>query len=106
MMNNYYKYRQKQRILTKQKPKCIYAKHRYIREKILVRFPQVYSLIIEDEYSKIVKDRTDFIIQAVEEKFERDKVNFEPRQAIDEEAWQKEVAELEKPLLKYNFKNK
>ena len=92
-MDNHYKYRQKQKISIRQKPKRIYAEYNYIREKILIRFPNVYSLLIEDNYSGIVRDKTDFIIQAVEEKFERDKINFEPRKPFNREDWQKEIEE-------------
>jgi|WetSurMetagenome_2_1015567.scaffolds.fasta_scaffold597566_2 hypothetical protein len=92
-MDYYYNFSKKQRISTKQKPKRIYAKHRYIRDKILIRFPIIYSLLIEDEYKDIVEDKTDFIIQAVEEKFERDKINFEPREPIGKDFWKKEVDE-------------
>lgn len=95
-MDYYHRYRQKQRNLIRQKPNRIYERHRYIREKVLIRFPIVYSLLIEDNYSGIMRDKTDFIIQAVEEKFQRDKINFEPKEPIDQEAWENEVKEWEK----------
>lgn len=58
----------------------IYVAYNHIRKKILVRFPAIYTEIIKDEYisKKIVKDRTEFILAAVEEKFKRDSVNIEP----------------------------
>ena len=49
-----------------------------IKEKILLNFPVLYSELIYDNLSDACRDRTEFIIKAVEEKFERDKINYLP----------------------------
>jgi hypothetical protein len=94
-MKYHSKYRQKQRKQKLPKPQRIYEKFNLFREKKLFRIPILYSEIIKDEYigKGIVKDETDFLIQAIEEKFERDRVNFIPIE-VDLESWEKEVREL------------
>ncbi len=49
-----------------------------IKEKILVNFPVLYTEIIFDNLTHICRNRSEFIIKAVEEKFERDKINYKP----------------------------
>ena len=94
-MNEYYhKYRNKRTFERHEKQKRIYEVYNYIREKILLRFPIIYSEIILDEYVEkhIVRDRTEFIIESVEEKFERDQINYKPnKKAYDEESWKEEI---------------
>lgn len=50
-----------------------------IKDKILINFPVLYSEIIYDNLSDACRDRTEFIIKAVEEKFEREKINYKPK---------------------------
>ena len=73
-----------------------------------MRFPIIYSEIITDEYVEkhIVRDRTEFIIEAVEEKFERDQINYKPnKKAYDEESWKEEIKEFGNNGVKIGRKN-
>jgi len=85
-MKNYYKYRKKRK-----KPEIIpkWRIYDYIREKILIRFPCIYLEIIKDEYPENV---TEFIILAVEEKFERNGIKYHPAE-YDKAAWEEEIKE-------------
>jgi len=56
-----------------------------IKEKILLNFPVLYSELIYDNLSDACRDRTEFIIKAVEEKFERDNINYLPDQVLSEQ---------------------
>ena len=49
-----------------------------IKEKILINFPVLYSELIYDNLSDACRDRTEFIIRAVEEKFSRNGINYKP----------------------------
>jgi hypothetical protein len=50
-----------------------------IKEKILINFPVIYSELIYDNLSDACRDRTEFITQAVEEKFEREQIIYKAK---------------------------
>lgn len=49
-----------------------------ITEKILINIPVLYDEIIYDNLSDACRSRNEFIIKAIEEKFEKDKINYKP----------------------------
>jgi hypothetical protein len=53
-----------------------------ITEKILLKIPVLYSELIYDNLTDSIRDRQEFILKAIEEKFERDKINYKPKEII------------------------
>lgn len=50
-----------------------------IKEKILLIIPILYSELIYDHLKDNCRSRTEFIIKAIEEKFERDNISYIPK---------------------------
>ena len=53
-----------------------------ITEKILLKLPVLYSKVIYDNLSDSVRNRQEYIIKALEEKFERDNIEYEFKNKI------------------------
>ncbi len=63
-----------------------------IKEKILISIPVLYSEIIYDHLNDSVRNRNEFIIKAVEEKFTREEIKFIAAESnYDKDTWLKEV---------------
>lgn len=65
-----------------------------VKEKILINFPVLYSEIIYDNLTDACRDRTEFIIKAVEEKFERDRINYKPNKTPQNEEQTEDVKDF------------
>lgn len=68
-----------------------------VKEKVLISLPVLYSEIIYDNLTPECRNRTEFIIKAIEEKFERCRIEFEHK---DKTSFEGDVEDM--PLI-YNL---
>ena len=50
-----------------------------IKEKILISLPVLYGDLIYNNLTPECRSRAEFIIKAIEGKFEKDKINYKPK---------------------------
>lgn len=60
-----------------------------VNAKILLEIPLLYNELIYDEFvsKNKAKSRKDFIVSAIKEKLEREKIDLKPKQKIPLEEW-------------------
>lgn len=47
-----------------------------VKEKILLTIPALYSELIYNNLTSLCRNRTEFILRAIEEKFERERIEY------------------------------